>query len=205
MPAAANASRRPLIERIVPKSLIAKSAGQMWGPMMPIASRLSPRLLSRFSGLIDTDAFAQAIADASDEQLQAGMDTKLRDVVLDEIVRRMKDEFVAKRAGDLDAVIEFVVDGRPDGGVDIYQVQIKDAKCETGKGKVFAEKATSTIEVGAVDFLKMATGNDSGIDLYIGGKLKWDGGMMMLTRLTRIFNIPELPKDGKATPAPAAA
>lgn len=205
MSAEANSSRRPILERILPKSLIARSARQMWGPMLPVATRLSPKLLARFSNLIDNEEFARAIAETPDEQLEAGLQTKLRGVIFDEIVRRMQEEFIADRADDLDAVIEFQVGDRPDGGIDIYQVRIQNAKCETAKGKAFAEKATSTIEVGAVDFLKMATGGTTGIDLYLGGKLKWDGGMMMLTRLTRIFNIPEAPKDTKATPAPAAA
>lgn len=205
MTAESNAQKPSLLARLLPKKLIARGASQMWGPMLPMATKLSPKMLARFSGLIDNEDFARIIADTPDEQLEAGLQSKLRGVIFDEIVNRMQEEFIASRANDLDAIIEFQVGDRPDGGTDIYQVRIKDAKCETAKGKAFGETATSTIEVGAVDFLKMSVGVVSGIDLYLGGKLKWDGGMMMLTRLTRIFNIPELPKDAKASPAPAAA
>lgn len=166
--------------------------------MLPVVSRLSPRVLSSISSLMDTDDFARIIAETTDEQLEAGMQTKLRQVIIGEIVSRMKDEFVASRAGDLDAVIEFEIKGRPDGGVDTYQIRVANSTCEVATGKAFAETATSKIEIDAVNFLRMATGNVSGIDLYIGGKLKWDGGMMMLTRLTRMFNIPNVATEASA-------
>ncbi len=199
MSAVANEPIKTIAQRLVPKSLTAYFAKQMWGPMMPMASRLSPKLLAKFSALMDTDDFAAAVAATSDENLAAGMQGPLREVVLNEIVNRMKTEFVSSRAKDLDAIIQFEVTGRPDGGTDIYQVRIKDAKCEVAQGAGFEGAPASVIVVDAVDFLKMAVGVVSGIDLYLGGKLKWDGGLMMLTRLTRMFNIPA------AAPAQAAA
>lgn len=199
MSAVANEPVKTIAQRLVPKSLTAYFAKQMWGPMMPMASRLSPKLLAKFSALMDTDDFAAAVASTTDENLAAGMQGPLRDVVLGEIINRMKTEFMPSRAKDLDAIIQFEITGRPDGGTDIYQVRIQNASCDVAKGAGFDGAPASVIMVDAVDFLKMAVGVVSGIDLYIGGKLKWDGGMMMLTRLTRMFNIPS------ATPAQAAA
>lgn len=188
MSADSSSPRRSLLARLLPKRWLARSAKQMWGPLLPVASRLSPRMISRFSAMMDNDDFARAVAATPDEQLEAGMQTKLRGAILDEIVRRMQIEFMPDRADKLDAVIQFELTGRPDGGSDVYQIQIKDGTCTVGTG--FTDAPDSRIVLDGVDFLKMATGVVSGIDLYIGGKLKFDGGMMMLTRLTRMFNIP---------------
>ena len=190
MSADSSSPRRPLLARLLPKSWLARSAKQMWGPLLPVVSRMSPRMISRFSAMTDNDDFARAIAATPDEQLEAGMRTKLRGVILDEIVRRMQVEFRADRADKLDAVIQFELTGRPDGGSDVYQIKIQNAVCTVGKGSPFTDTPTSNIVLAGVDFLKMATGVVSGIDLYIGGKMKFDGGMMMLTRMTRMFNIP---------------
>lgn len=199
MSAATTEPRKTVMQRVVPKSLTAYFAKQMWGPMMPLASRLSPKLLAKFSALMDTEDFASAVSQTTDEKLAVAMQSPLRDVVLDEIISRMKDEFMPSRASDLNAVIQFEITGRPDGGSDIYQVRVKDSSCETTKGIGFEDAPTSVIVMDAVHFLKMAVGVISGIDLYLDGKLKWDGGLMMLTRLTRMFNIPS------AAPAQAAA
>jgi putative sterol carrier protein len=190
MSAESDSPRRSLLARLVPKFIVAHGAKHMWGPLLPVISHLSPRLISGFSALMDNDEFARAVAATPDEQLEAGMQTKLRGVILDEIVRRMQIEFMPNRAGKLDAVIQFEITGRPGGGSDVYQIQIKDGACTVGGG--FTDAPASVIVLDGVNFLKLATGVISGIDLYIGGKLKWDGGMMMLTRLTRMFNIPSM-------------
>lgn len=193
MPDKQTSNRKTLLERIA-----ARNATQIWGPFLPVANHLPPALLARFAKLLSPEDFARGVAAASDEQLAAAMATKLRDVVLAEVVRRMQDEFIPSRASDLDAVIQFKIGGRPDGGSDVFQLRIADSRCSSAAGQAFTAEPTSNIELDAVDFLKLATGIVSGVDLYLSGKLKWDGGMMMLTRLTRMFNIPEPPAQAAA-------
>ncbi len=166
----------------------ARYSKHFWTTVVPIANRMSPKMLSRFAGGLGPDEFAQIIAQASDEQLESAMQGKMRAVMLDEIVNRMEDEFQPERAEGLNAVIQFDITGRPDGGHDSYQLVLDEMTCATSKG-VSAEPSV-TVVVDAVSFLKMTSGVVTGVSLYLGGQLKMDGAMMMLTRLTSIFNIP---------------
>jgi putative sterol carrier protein len=198
------ATRQTFLQRIA-----ARNAEGLWGgPLMKIGSKLPPALLSKFAGLLGPDDFARSIAAASDEQLEEAMQGKMRGVILGEVVRRMSEEFISERASDLDTVIQLQVTGRPDGGDDYLQLKIKDGKCEASPGQPFTNEPASNIVISAVDFLKLTAGIANGVDLYIGGKIKFDGGMMVLTRLTRMFNIPDPTggaKDGKPAKTAGAA
>lgn len=168
--------------------LFARYSKHFWTKIVPITNRMSPKMIARFAGSMGADEFAQIVAQASDEQLETAMQGRLREVMLDEIVSRMEDEFAPERADDLEAVIQFDLEGRPDGGADSYQITITNNTCATTKGTPV--KPTVTVTLGAADFLKMTTGVVNGVNLYLTGKLKMDGAMMLLTRLTTVFNIP---------------
>lgn len=175
-------------ERTLRQRFFARYSKHFWTTLVPIANRMSPKLLSRFAGGLGPDEFAQIVSQATDEQLEEAMQGKMRGVMLDEIVDRMEDEFQPERADNLDVVIQFNITGLPDGGHDTYQLVIRDNTCATSKGA--SAEPSVTVIVDAVNFLKMTSGVVTGVDLYLGGQLKMDGAMMMLTRLTSIFNIP---------------
>jgi len=184
--------RRPVLERPWARRLTARVSTHIWGPLLPIAARLPARPLARIAALLTPEDFARSVAAASDDRLAAAMDGRMRGIVLDEIIRRMESEFVPERAGGIDAIIEFAVTGRPDGARDVYQLVIRDQRCVAAKG--LDQPPKLRIELGAVDFLKLASGVERGMDLYLAGALKFDGRSLMLTRLTSMFQIP----DGRA-------
>jgi putative sterol carrier protein len=167
-----------------------------WTRIVPLANHLPPKLLARFSGGMDPASFAKLIAQADDQQLEQAMQGPLRTVMLDEIVNRMQDEFVPERANEVDAVFQFNITGGPTGKPDVYQLKVRDNQCATSKGA--PEEASVSVEIDAVNFLKMTSGQEKGMNMYLSGRLKMDGAMMLLTRLESMFNIPE-------TPAPAAS
>ncbi len=169
-----------------------------WTKIVPLTKYVPPKVLARFSGSMDPDRFAQLVAQANDEQLELAMQGPLRTVMLDEIVNRMQDEFVPERANEVDAVFQFNITGAPSGKPDVYQIKVRDNKCSTSKGT--PEEATVSVEIDAVNFLRMATGLEKGMNMYLSGKLKMDGAMMLLTRLESMFNIPEAaPATGATT------
>lgn len=177
--------------------MITRYSKQIWGPMMSLADRLPPRLLARVAARLTPQDFARAIASAPPDRLAATMEGPMRSVILDEVVRRMESEFMPDRAGGMDAVIELRIGGRPGGGFDVYQLVIRDNRCVAVKDGT--EESRVALELSAVDFLKLTSGIERGMDLYLGGALKFNGQAILLTRLTSMFQIP----DGRALVADA--
>jgi putative sterol carrier protein len=136
---------------------------------------------------IDAAQYAELVAGASDEDLERGL-TENRELLLGEIFKRMPERFDAAKAGDLDAVIEWRIDGRPDGGDDRWQLTIRNGGCTlTPDGE---EKPTVTLRVGPVDFLKLITGNASGPMLFTFGKLTIRGDLLLAARIQSFFKVP---------------
>ncbi|MFN2612869.1 MAG: SCP2 sterol-binding domain-containing protein [Solirubrobacterales bacterium] len=156
------------------------------------------------NGQIDTEAlktvgpedFAKLMASVDDEQLQEMMDGPLRGQVLDEIFNRMADHIEPGRIGDTEAVVHFKILDRPQdqgGGYDQYEVVF-----ENGTAKLSEEPsrdATVAIKVKPVDFLKLASNRASGPTLFMTGKLKLEGDLMLASRLTSFFRIPTAKED----------
>lgn len=189
------AVRHRFLDRPVPKKLLTRYSSKIWDDWLPIASRISPKVISRFSGLMNSEDFARSIAGTSDETLAVAMQSPMRGVVLDEVVKRMEIEFLPEKAYELDAVFHFLLSGRSDGGHDDFQMTIREGTCVASK--TLSEEAKVTLMLDAVDFMRLVTGFVTGIDLYVSGKLKIDGAMMLGTRVASMFNIPKI----EATPA----
>jgi alkyl sulfatase BDS1-like metallo-beta-lactamase superfamily hydrolase len=156
------------------------------------------------NGQIDLEAlktvgpedFAKLMAGVTDEQLAEMMSGPLRKQVLDEIFSRMADHIEEGRVGDTQAVVHFHILDRPEdqgGGYDEYEVVF-----ENGTAKLSEEPsrdATVTIKVNPVDFLKLASNRASGPTLFMSGKLKLEGDLMLASRLTSFFRIPTAKED----------
>jgi hypothetical protein len=156
------------------------------------------------NGQIDLEAlktvgpedFAKLMAGVTDEQLAEMMSGPLRKQVLDEIFSRMADHIEEGRVGDTQAVVHFHILDRPEdqgGGYDEYEVVF-----ENGTAKLSEEPsrdAMVTIKVNPVDFLKLASNRASGPTLFMSGKLKLEGDLMLASRLTSFFRIPTAKED----------
>lgn len=131
--------------------------------------------------------FASLVRDASDEDLAAGFASN-RELILGEVFASMPEHFDADGAGDLDAVVEWRVTGREDGGHDSFTVIIQGGSCRLEQGR--AERPTVSLEIGAIDFIKLITGNASGPKLFLFGRLKVRGDLLLAARLPGMFRIP---------------
>jgi SCP-2 sterol transfer family protein len=140
---------------------------------------------------VDPADFAKLIAGASDETIAEIVNGPQRKQVLDEIFGRMAGHVDPESARGTDAVVHFKILDRPEelgGGYDHYEVVFEDGSC-TASDKAEREPKV-TIKVGAVDFLKLAANKASGPTLFMTGKLKLQGDVMLASRLTGFFRIP---------------
>jgi putative sterol carrier protein len=137
---------------------------------------------------VDPAEFAKNVAQASDEDLAAGMSGEMRGVILDEIFKRMEEHFDAAKAAGADAVVQWKIGGRSDGGEDVYEITIKDGACKVSKEPTGEPRLT--LAMGGVDFLKLVTNNASGPELFMAGKLKIEGDLIFATQVQSYFKIP---------------
>ena len=137
--------------------------------------------------VIDPDQYAALVRDASDDQLADGMRHN-RELILGEIFRRMGDHFDAERAGKVDAVIEWRILEPEEGDYDRWQMVIEHRRCAVERDGDRNPNVTYT--VGPVDFIRLISGTKSGPELFMGGKLKVRGNLMLAARMPAWFRIP---------------
>jgi putative sterol carrier protein len=139
-------------------------------------------------GGVDPAEMSRLVHEVPDDDLAALMRSDQRPVVLGEIFGRMAEHFRPEQARGIDAVVHFKVLDRPDGGYDHYEIVLRDGVCTLSE-RPLSEPAV-TIRVKPVDFLKLVTNNASGPVLFLRGRLKLDGDVMLASRLTGLFSIP---------------
>jgi putative sterol carrier protein len=140
-------------------------------------------------GSVDPKKFAQLVKNAPADQIKAVMQSEQRAKVLDEIFGRMPALFRADRAGSTNAVIHWNVGDRPDGGVDTYELVIANGACTLSPEPANDPKLSLT--VGAVDFLKVVSGNGNPVMLFMTGKLKAKGDLGLAANIANLFDIPK--------------
>jgi SCP-2 sterol transfer family protein len=135
--------------------------------------------------------FAKLIAGANDEMIAEVINGPQRKQVLDEIFGRMADHVEADRVKDIDTVVHFKILDRPEdqgGGYDHYEVIFKGGKCTASDEPKQEPKVT--VKTSGVNFLKLAANQASGPTLFMTGRLKLEGDVMLAARLTSFFRIP---------------
>ena len=137
--------------------------------------------------VIDPDQYAALVRDASDDQLAEGMRVN-RELILGEIFRRMGDHFDAVRAGKVEAVIEWRILEPEEGEFDRWQMVIEERRCMVSRDG--ERKPSVTYTVGPVDFIRLITGHRSGPELFMLGRLKVRGNLMLAARMPAWFRIP---------------
>jgi hypothetical protein len=139
---------------------------------------------------LSADDFAALVSQASDEQLAEIMDGSQRETALREIFARVAEHFDPARARG-DSVVHFQIVGRPDGGSDDFEVIVRDGKCEVSEDP--SEQPRVTLKVEPVPFLKLVSGQASGPELFMSGKLKIEGDLMFAPQIATMFRIPTAP------------
>ena len=111
---------------------------------------------------------------------------RIRGVLLWQIVRTIGQR--ARPDARVDAVVEFRITGRRDGGIDRYQVTLTDGRGSTSRrGK---RKPELTLELAPVAFLRLVGGAASPQRLLIAGKLKFRGDLLLALVLPTALRLP---------------
>lgn len=133
--------------------------------------------------------FARLVKRISTTELREIMQDDRRAPILDKIFHDMPGVFRADRAGTINAVIHWHVADRPDGGVDTYELVIANGTCELSAKPEREPRLALTL--GAVDFIKMVTGNANPMMLFMRGKMKAKGDLGLTTKFPNLFDTPK--------------
>jgi putative sterol carrier protein len=137
---------------------------------------------------IMADLFARRVASRSNQRLEKAMRGIQRRPVLDGVFRQMPKQLDREKAKGRNAVIEWRIGGRRDGGEDRYQVIIEDGRARASRQP--KREPTVTLKMDAVTFLRLISGADTGPALFMQGKLNVDGDLMQATTLQTLFRMP---------------
>src|SRR3954447_22185945 len=138
--------------------------------------------------LMDPAQFAELVRQASDEELAAGLKLN-RDLVLDGIFTAMPDSLVAANAAGLEAVAEWRITGPGDHPPARWQVRIAGGQCTVQRDG----DATPDVvyELGGVDFIRLVAGQLEGPQLFVSGRLRVEGDLMLAARMPAMFTPPK--------------
>ncbi len=134
-------------------------------------------------------AFARTVARSSPERLRRLVSGRRRRLVLDAIFRQMPKRLDREKARDVEAVVDWKIGGRPDGGVDHYQLVIEEGRCRSTRRPSRPPRATLHMDV--VELLRLAGGTAQGPELFMSGKLRVEGDLMFTATLASLFRIPK--------------
>jgi putative sterol carrier protein len=139
---------------------------------------------------IDPEQFAKMVGDATDEQLAQGFADN-RELILGEVFRRMEEHFKPEHAKGVEAVVEWRITEAPGEGYDRWQAVIRDGACKVSRDG--DENPRVTLTAAPVDFIKLVSGNASGPELFMSGKLKIEGDLMFAAQIQSLFQLPTGP------------
>jgi putative sterol carrier protein len=138
---------------------------------------------------VDETQLVQIVAGATDQQLEDLMASDARKTILDDIFRRMTERIDGERARDVTAVLHWKIYDRPDGGYDHYEVVLEGGACAVSDSP--SREPAVTLKLKPADFLRLVSGSASGPTMFMTGKLKLEGDVMLASRLTSLFHIPK--------------
>jgi putative sterol carrier protein len=123
------------------------------------------------------------LATGSDDEIAQKIHDGGTDTVLDAVFAGMRERFQPDKASGVDAELQWLV---ADGGDEhAYTLTVKDGTCETARGRVDDPRVTFSTDV--VSFAKLMAGKAPGPMLYMTGKLKIQGDLMLAQRMTSFF------------------
>ena len=136
---------------------------------------------------IDPAALARLVRRVPEPLLRAAVLPPTRRRVVAEIFRRMPTQF--RSTGATDAVIRWDVDAGEGSRVDTWFVVFEDGVCRTTR-RPPETKPRTTFAVGALDFLKLATGSENPMQMFQSGRIRISGDLFFAAQVQAMFKIP---------------
>jgi putative sterol carrier protein len=135
---------------------------------------------------ITPEQFAELVRNTPDAEIESGMRAAGIDTVLDRIFEGMQERFAPDKAAGVDADIQWVVTDQ--GNEYPYQVAIRNGTCAASRGRSASPKVTLTAAL--VPFLRLISGQENGVQLFMKGALKVGGDLMFSQRVQTFFATP---------------
>ncbi|MGH2868709.1 MAG: SCP2 sterol-binding domain-containing protein [Solirubrobacteraceae bacterium] len=135
------------------------------------------------------DGFGRLVRDAPPERLEQLMGSPARKPLLDGIFWQMPKQLDDSQAKGVSSSIRWCLTGRPDGGVDIYQLELEAGQARIIRGADGADPRL-TITLDGVDFLRLVSGNLDPMQAYFKGEIKLAGDIMVAAKLASLFRMP---------------
>ncbi|MFF2162212.1 SCP2 sterol-binding domain-containing protein [Streptomyces sp. NPDC058175] len=149
----------------------------------------------RIAGLdfsaVTPEQFAKIVKGLSAKEIdRIARDGELRARILGEVFARMERQFKPDAAGSLQALIRWKVTGTSDQAEAVYETAIADGTCTVTEGRSDATPRV-TLAMGDADFLKLVSGNQSPVMMFMMRKVRITGDVALAAGLNRYFDIPK--------------
>jgi putative sterol carrier protein len=108
----------------------------------------------------------------------------MSEITVSELMSRMPRAFMAEKAGDLDAVIQYHLTGEEGGD---WIITIQDGQCGVAEG--VAENPNMTLTADAQDYKDVILGKVNGMTAFMTGKLKLAGDLNLAMKLPDYFKM----------------
>ena len=138
------------------------------------------------------DGFTRLMRDVPPERLEQVMHSPARKPILDGIFWQMPKQMDAGQAAGTTTSIRWSLTGRPDDGIDTYQLEVDDGRCWVTRGSEMSDPRL-TVTIDGVDFLRLISGNLDPMQAYFKGQIKLAGDIMVAAKLASLFRIPGAP------------
>lgn len=141
---------------------------------------------------LDPVDVAVAIAKVRDGHLHAVMAGGLREVVLEEVFRRLPAYVHAEKAQRHDLAIAFKIGGRRDGGADRYLVKLTGGRAAVQRLDDVdgGPDRDATITLNGAQFLRLVTGHLNPVKGVMRGQLKVRGDVKAALTFSGLMDIP---------------
>ena len=135
---------------------------------------------------LKAEALACWVRRTSDQRLLSVIRSRVRGVLLWLIFRTIRQR--AQPDTRINALVEFRIAGRRDGGVDRYRLALAGGRAS--KSGLAGQEPALTLELEPVAFLRLAGGTASPQRLLIARKLKLHGDLMLASALPTALRLP---------------
>lgn len=137
--------------------------------------------------LLTPSHYAHLVRTTADEDLQTGLDEN-GELILEQIFLAMPGQLRPQTAPGRSVVAEWRIEGLRGAGDVRWQVAIEEGRCTVSRSG--ERRPDITFALGALDFVKLVTGNAKGPRLFLLGRLKIRGDLLKAARFQGYFRLP---------------
>jgi putative sterol carrier protein len=177
-----------LVERADPET--AKRLIRKVDPGTFDLSMIDPSVID--AEIFDTEMVSLVVGVTPQEKLAEAMNGPLRDVIVTEVFRRMPER-IRPSAAATQATLAWTIT-RPEGEPDRYVVHLESGSCRVEPGT--HESPRVALEMNAVTFLRLVTGNENPVTAFMSGLITIQGDLMFAATVPTLFDIPTGAGDG---------